>query len=261
MATGTALLGLIGDTHGLVELGEFRWELLRALERAIPVDWISLNDIGPEPGDVFVLAEPEPPDDLLAAYVTHADQNPLTAYYAETRDGRAIRFSDLVTREELHALDLYRTVYAPLGVEYQMAFTLPHVEDRILGIALSRREKDFSDAERDLLERARPFLIQAYRNAIRYSGLIARDGARDGGGPKLPALIALGLTPRQAEILRLIATGTAEREIAAQLAISPRTVEKHLENSYRRLGVGNRARAAALAWSTLDGGTPLPPVP
>jgi DNA-binding NarL/FixJ family response regulator len=165
-----------------------------------------------------------------------------------------MRFSDLITLEQLHALELYTEVYAKLGVEYQMAFTLPHEKDRILGVALSRGDRDYTDEERDLLDQARPFLIQAYRNAIRYTSLLA-DPQRNGDDhsiPRIDRLLALGLTKRQAEILALIASGAAERDIAQRLQISHRTVEKHLERCYRRLGVNNRSLAASVAWATLD---------
>lgn len=78
-----------------------------------------------------------------------------------------------MSADELHALELYTEVYRPMGVEYQIAFTLPSVPGRILGIALSRGDRDFSDDERDLLDRSRSFLIQAYRNAARYTEALA----------------------------------------------------------------------------------------
>ncbi len=51
-----------------------------------------------------------------------------------------------------------------------------------------------------------------------------------------------GLTPRQKEILRLVAQGLTNREIAEQLAISVRTVEVHRFNLMRRLKVRNVAQ-------------------
>ncbi|WP_131113576.1 response regulator transcription factor [Lichenihabitans psoromatis] len=60
------------------------------------------------------------------------------------------------------------------------------------------------------------------------------------------------LTAREAEVLLWIARGKSNRDIADILALSPRTVNKHLEGIYTKLGVENRASAAVLAnrvWS------------
>ncbi len=245
-----ALLQLIGDTHSLLDLDEFRLEVLAALDRAIPSDWVSLNDIGPDPEDAVVIAEPEPPPGLLESFLRYAHQNPLVAHHVATLDGRPWRFSDFLSQRELHALDLYKQVYAKLGVEYQIAFTLPNERGRVLGIALSRRDCDFTDEERDLLAEARPFLIQSYRNALRYTDVLRNPAAIE--SPRRDRLIALGLTGRQADVLLLVATGASERTAAERLGISHRTVQKHLERCYRQLGVSSRSQAAAVAWATAE---------
>lgn len=64
---------------------------------------------------------------------------------------------------------------------------------------------------------------------------------------KAEALRTLGLTPRQAEILQLLAQGRGTDQIAGDLFISPQTVRKHLEHVYERLGVHTRAAAVAMA--------------
>ena len=56
-----------------------------------------------------------------------------------------------------------------------------------------------------------------------------------------------GLTAREREILRWLAAGKANAEIAAILAIRPRTVHKHLEHMFRKLGVENRTAAVLRA--------------
>jgi DNA-binding CsgD family transcriptional regulator len=61
------------------------------------------------------------------------------------------------------------------------------------------------------------------------------------------ALRPLGLTRRQAEVLCQLAAGRRVEEIANALFISPRTVRKHLEHVYERLGVHSRADAVSLA--------------
>jgi DNA-binding CsgD family transcriptional regulator len=56
-----------------------------------------------------------------------------------------------------------------------------------------------------------------------------------------------GLTARQAEVLRLLASGLSNKEIAGQLYLSPATVERHLATVYRKLGVTGRVEAARYA--------------
>jgi HD-GYP domain-containing protein (c-di-GMP phosphodiesterase class II) len=55
------------------------------------------------------------------------------------------------------------------------------------------------------------------------------------------------LTDREVEVLRLIARGRSNREVAERLFISPKTVGRHVENLYRKIGVSSRAAAAVFA--------------
>jgi DNA-binding CsgD family transcriptional regulator len=242
--------------HGLLDLDEFRGGLMRGLQSVLPSDWVSLNDLGPDPATAVVLIEPPFPPDAHEVFARLAHENPLIRRYQETHDGRAYRFSDVATPDELHALALYREFYGPIGLEHQIAFTLPHEPDRLLGVAMSRAGRDYSDAERDLLNRARPFLIQSYRNAIECSALRADLGRRAfshalvvGESRLSDALAARGLTEREADVLRGIATGRSSMAIGDALGIAERTVNKHLEHIYRKLAVHSRSEAATLAWS------------
>ena len=61
------------------------------------------------------------------------------------------------------------------------------------------------------------------------------------------AATALGLTPRETDVVRLVAEGRSNPEIAAALFVSPRTVEWHLANVLRKLGLPSRAAVAAHA--------------
>jgi len=59
------------------------------------------------------------------------------------------------------------------------------------------------------------------------------------------------LTPREREIMDLVAEGRTNAEIAERLWVSPATVRKHLENVYAKLGVHTRTAAAALVGGRL----------
>jgi DNA-binding NarL/FixJ family response regulator len=63
---------------------------------------------------------------------------------------------------------------------------------------------------------------------------------------------ALAITAREAEVLSWIARGKSNRSVAEILNISARTVDKHLEQIYTKLGVENRASATALVVKTLE---------
>jgi DNA-binding CsgD family transcriptional regulator len=65
--------------------------------------------------------------------------------------------------------------------------------------------------------------------------------------PAVKSLRALGLTTRQAQVLRLLTNGNSTQTIAEQLFLSPATVRKHLENIYERLGAQSRTEAVAIA--------------
>ena len=70
--------------------------------------------------------------------------------------------------------------------------------------------------------------------------LVRRPSASRGAASKL--------TGRELEVLRLLAAGLAQAEIAEQLVISPKTVATHIEHILSKLGVRSRAQAVALAY-------------
>ena len=102
----------------MLDLDELVEGMLDAMQRVVPSDWVSINDVGPDPDSTVSVMEPsEGRPALFRRFAELAHENPIAAYFTRTQDGRPTRFSDLVTTEELHALTLYREVYAVLGVE------------------------------------------------------------------------------------------------------------------------------------------------
>ena len=70
------------------------------------------------------------------------------------------------------------------------------------------------------------------------AGQATRDAAGQTAG---------GLTEREVDVLRLIARGHANKQVAAALGISPKTVGRHIEHIYAKAGVSTRAGATLFA--------------
>jgi DNA-binding CsgD family transcriptional regulator len=74
------------------------------------------------------------------------------------------------------------------------------------------------------------------------------DLAKTAASPTSAQGNAGGLTDRECQVLRLVAAGKTNREVAAELAISEHTVSRHLQNMFMKLGVTSRAAATAYAY-------------
>jgi non-specific serine/threonine protein kinase len=68
------------------------------------------------------------------------------------------------------------------------------------------------------------------------------------GAEAEPSDLPGGLSPRELEVLRLVATGLTDAEVGERLFISPRTVSRHLQTIYRKLDVTSRTAASAFAY-------------
>ena len=340
------LIRVIGDAYGFADLDEFRHGILTLLREVVPADYAAYNEVDDDPERFWGISEPELDADAPRRWARLAHEHPVLAYMRRTRDGRPYRISDFLDRSAFHRTALYREFYAPLGVETQVAFTLPSRPPVVVGIALSRGPDDFTDAECRLLATARPHLIQAYRSVelstaraatiasleagldaatipvivtdrrgrVAFATATARSMLEDrfgrpadterlppaltaalmrrrdarvhateplmlgggddtlairvlpgpdgdgtellllepgSGGMSVAALRGLGLTEREAEALRWIALGRSGPAAAKLMGVSPRTVDKHLQHVYAKLGVASGSEAATTAWAAV----------
>jgi DNA-binding CsgD family transcriptional regulator len=339
------VLDVARELGGVGDLEALHAGVLPQLRRLVPYDTASFNEIAPSAGEA-VVSVVEPVDAMFEGgeeiFGIYAHQNPLVGAAQRHGDTGVRKFSDFISRRELHRLDIYDLVYAAIDVEHQIAFTMPAPSERVIGFALNRKGGDFSERDRTILEAIRPFVVQAYIDAAARARtratvaalewatdssahaviVLGREGqielatdlatswlsgltdvglgihlpeplrawsaaqgrrAREhchagrplelcageatltaqfipGGADRLDAILlrqraplrtgamlALGLTNREIEVLRMLAHGLSNGQIALELALSERTIAKHLEHIYAKLGVGNRTAAVARA--------------
>jgi DNA-binding CsgD family transcriptional regulator len=124
-----------------------------------------------------------------------------------------------------------QTVMLPLSVERAEACSL----------GFARHGRDFTHAELTRLTTVQP-LLQAL---LRHVGQLDRWRVQlgDHSAQAQSAVEDVGLTPREVVVLQLVAEGLTATAVGHRLGCSPRTVEKHLANLYRKLGVGDRVSA------------------
>jgi DNA-binding CsgD family transcriptional regulator len=148
-----------------------------------------------------------------------------------------VKIADFYSARQWHATGMYSDYYRPWGLEHELQLCLPAGPGKATGPGQTARlyflrgpGPDFSERDRALLVLLRPHLYQAYLDAERRRHPIPQ------------------LTPRQKELLRLVAAGHTNAQIARRLGISEGTVGTHLENIYGRLHVSSRTAAVTRAF-------------
>jgi len=142
------------------------------------------------------------------------------------------------------------------GIEVTRRLTRDHPDVRVLMVSAYDEDEYVRGAleagAAGYLSKTAPGkeLVHAVRavaggTSVLQSGLTARLLASPGGPEH-----AADLTEREIEVLSLLAEGLHNREVAARLGISPRTVDRHCDNIYAKLGVGSRTEAVVRAIST-----------
>jgi DNA-binding CsgD family transcriptional regulator len=180
----------------------------------------------------------EPDPGLDRAHWRHYWDSVPCSYPDRTGDLRTVvKIADFHSVRQWRSTGMYADVYRPQGIEHELQLCLPEPPGPSRGSGRTVRlylfrccGPDFSERDRALLTLIRPHLHQAYLDAER---------RRAQSSP---------LTPRQTDLLRLVADGHTNVQIARRLGVSEGTVRTHLENIYGRLQVSSRTAAVLRAF-------------
>ena len=239
------LVGIISDRRtGWPEAG-LPWSLISDLKDLIPSDCVVFCGFAHKPHAPTWFSQQTSPDEAdEEAYFQHRQDCPPVCYAERGGDlRRVIKYSDFYSPRQWRNSGIYRDYYRVAGVEHALVLFFPvpgwSPRDGTLRLAFFRASgPDFSERERGLLALLRPHLHEAYLDAER----------RRRRTPQL--------TPRQWDLLRLIAAGHTNAQIARRLDVSEGTVRKHLENIYAKLQVTSRTAAVTCAFPSGPPGLP-----
>lgn len=236
-AVDLAHASLAGDDVGLAALS--------LLDEYVGARFLVSTTVAVDGRDVrppTALGEPPPltPDEY-AAWVRLLPTHPYARHLA-TATPASSRLTDEVDLAAFTRSELFCELLAPHGARFQAAAVLDVVDGQVTLLSLYRHDRDFDDRELERIELVRRPLAAALQlRAARAWALADEDsGAADAGAIER-------LTPRQREVVALVADGLTNRQIGRRLAISERTARKHLEDAARTLGATSRTQVAA-AW-------------
>ena len=241
-----AVLDYVREVHAIESMRDFPRRAMAGICHLIDTDMLTYNEIDTQRKRAYMVEEPVGAinPSQFATFERLSHQHPLINHYARTGESRPRKISDFISLAEFRRLDLYQEFFRVVAVSYQMAVTIPSANGLVIGIAVNRNRRDFSERDRSMLDLVRPHLAQAYRNLLERTAIQERaDAAERARWSSLPAALGL-LTRREHDVLDLVAVGKTNAQIARRLTLSPRTVQKHLEHVYEKLGVHTRTAAA-----------------
>jgi DNA-binding CsgD family transcriptional regulator len=178
------------------------------------------------PGDAITAGD-------IAAFSRVIGAHPPVRCHAVQRRAGAWRIADSVGLTAFRDSPGYAKHYRGTGVDPAAAAPVIASPRPVMRFVLNRRGGDVAERDIALLERLRPALANLCRFAL------ARPAPAGASGPRPGPL-----TAREEEVLSWVAAGKSDRQVAAIVGLSVRTVQKHLANAYVKLGVENRTAAA-----------------
>ena len=171
----------------------------------------------------------EPPRAPLEGWLEHLSEHPVMS----GQHGPVVAVSDVLQRREFERTWMYQNAFRPAGVRHEIGLELSHPQDAMSVVVLSRTGgRDFDERDHLVLRLLRPHVDAALRRLLRPS-------------PRL--------TRRQIHVVRLLADGLTDAQIARRLDVAEATVGKHLEHVYARTGARNRTQAVLLCADLLAG--------
>lgn len=234
LRAGLRLLREVGECAG--DWRAFAHAGVRALSSLVAseITTLSVCDLRTGHRQVIGSADEALSDRDRACFDRFFAAHPLVRYHAFEHGQGAHRISDSQPFAQFRETALYNEYYRAIRIDHVVAVPIEANANTLVSFVLNRSGRDFSDRERALLDLVGEHLAQMYRCACEFERLRAGRG---------PATSAPSLSARENEVMHWLGGGKTDRDIAALLGCSHRTVQKHLQHIYSKLGVETRTAA------------------
>jgi DNA-binding CsgD family transcriptional regulator len=248
---GVRVLELSYQLSSLADRASFLTAAATELVQTFGGEVVSWNDVLVAAHRFDFVVHPQTPETamMMAALAPLAGVHPVVrSFMADGRRTAPVprRVSDVTTADEWHRSPVFQEPFRGLGLEHQLGIVVDVRAGQLLrGWAVVRSGRDFTDGQMGLAWQLQPLLV-----------VLDRMYAAPCGPHTGEAVGRYRLTPRELDVLRLLGMDCTARQIASGLRISERTVHKHLENLYAKLGCRDRLGAVL---ATREAGLPFTP--
>jgi DNA-binding CsgD family transcriptional regulator len=235
MTTGSELSYQLGE---LPDRASYLAAAASCLQAIIPGDALAWNNIDAVTHAVELWFQPPEANISEEATAAVLDDHPLVRSYLTAPVASPRRVSDCVSEREWLSSRTYSELFVPMGARHQLAIPavlFPPSAGHLW--VINRSTSDFRAADVAVASALQPVLEVLDRIYARAPAPKIQDDLRE------EARRRAGLTPRELDVLTLIAEGLSAQQIARARRISVRTVRKHLEHVYEKLECHDRLMA------------------
>ena len=177
-------------------------------------------------------------DAVLERLLANINGCPIHRWHGDGHHDEIVTLSGITQPAEYRNGDHYKAVFDGSGVADILSIPVGSGE-MLARVLVCRDGEGFSEEEIDAARILQPVVTGCLRQTQVMEQLrsdpLSEEAMREGG-----------LTPREAQIFSLLAAGATSQAVSQELDISARTVEKHVQNIYARIGARNRSEAISI---------------
>ena len=177
-------------------------------------------------------------DDLLDRVALNMGMCPIDRWHNDGNHDRVAVLSKITDPADYRRSEHYASVFGRSGVADAMSIPFG-TGSEVARVIVCRESEGFSDEEVETAQLLQPVLTGCLRQSRMMEQLrsdpLSEEAMRD-----------RGLTAREAQIFSRLAAGKTSQAVGQELGISVRTVEKHVQNIYARIGARNRSEAISI---------------